>query len=94
LSQIAKVNQCSDGKNKTGGNCSSNNSDNISLNVPMLPSCDLLQRGNSSTEMSIASSWLEYRKPEVDLLSSYCIDTPLGIMILEFLVPVMKRLWG
>ena len=94
LSKVAEVGRHSDAKGEFLRNSVGNNWNNVTLDIAMIPACDLLQRRDAGFEVPKTDEGLQQREPEIDLCVSNCVDAPLCIVVPKLFVPVVKGLRG
>lgn len=87
-----EVHQGPDSDEKGAGDSSSDDANEISLNITMLPTSNLLEVCDSFSEVVISSAWVENQKLKVNLCATEDSDAPLNIVVPKLLVPVVEQL--
>lgn len=60
------------------------------MNVAVIPASYLLQRGDSSFEITKPDAWLQKREMKVEFLASNGTDAPFDVVVPKLFVPMVE----
>ena len=89
MPEVTKLHQGTDCNHKRGGGFSGDDADDVTFNVSVGPTCDLLERGDPIFEVLVPDNRLQSGETKVKLVSADSTDGPLHVVVPELFVPVM-----